>query len=298
MAELDWSPSDNAWRSVSVGSDECPGADKCPLGDPCFAEQARRQAAASDVIVVNTHLYGLNVASGGAILPDHDVVVFDEAHVLEDIDERHGRRRDRTGPLRGAVGHRSARSSTTQHWSEAIAEIGEGLRDVLGEHVGKRLSTPLPDAVQDVLSDARLRLGDANEALVAIDTKNEDAKQRRLRAQTMTGRAIAAARRGDRRQGRLRGVRVGFSRLAAPRSRPARRRSGDVGGRVVSSHRDLDERHHSLVSLAARVGMESDGAVVQVADVGSPFDYERQLDALLRYASSQPEQRCVPRRGH
>jgi ATP-dependent DNA helicase DinG len=82
-AELDWAPSDNAWRSVSVGSDECPGADRCPLGEPCFAEQARRRAAAADEIVVNTHLYGLDVASDGAILPDHDVVVFDEAHVLK-----------------------------------------------------------------------------------------------------------------------------------------------------------------------------------------------------------------------
>ena len=85
MAEMEWTPSDNAWRAVSVGSDECPGADRCPLGDPCFAEQARRRAAAADVIVVNTHLYGLDVASGGAILPEHDVVVFDEAHVLEDM---------------------------------------------------------------------------------------------------------------------------------------------------------------------------------------------------------------------
>ena len=57
---------------------------RCPLGDECFAEQARRRAAAADVIVVNTYLYGLHVASGGAILPEHDVVVFDEAHVLED----------------------------------------------------------------------------------------------------------------------------------------------------------------------------------------------------------------------
>jgi ATP-dependent DNA helicase DinG len=84
-AELDWSPTDAAWRSVSVGSDECPGADRCPMGDPCFAEQARRRAAAADVIVVNTHLYGLHVGSGGVILPEHDVVIFDEAHVLEDV---------------------------------------------------------------------------------------------------------------------------------------------------------------------------------------------------------------------
>ena len=44
QAELDWTPSDSAWRSVSVGSDECPGADRCPLGQQCFAELARRRA--------------------------------------------------------------------------------------------------------------------------------------------------------------------------------------------------------------------------------------------------------------
>ena len=38
----------------------------------------------SRVVVVNTHLYGIHVASGGAILPEHEVVIFDEAHQLED----------------------------------------------------------------------------------------------------------------------------------------------------------------------------------------------------------------------
>ncbi len=72
----------------------------------------------------------------------------------------------------------------------SIAEIAESLRDALAPHVGKRLTTPLPDSVQEVLTDARLRLGRTNEVLVAIDTPVEDAKQRKLRAQTMTGRAI------------------------------------------------------------------------------------------------------------
>jgi ATP-dependent DNA helicase DinG len=58
QAEMDWSPSEGAWRAVSVGSDECPGAERCPMGDECFAEAARRRAQVSDVIVVNTHLYG------------------------------------------------------------------------------------------------------------------------------------------------------------------------------------------------------------------------------------------------
>ena len=78
-------PSDAAWQSVSVGGDECPARDKCPMGDVCFAEKARDRAQVSDVIVVNIHLYGLDVAAVGAILPEHDVVVFDEAHELEDI---------------------------------------------------------------------------------------------------------------------------------------------------------------------------------------------------------------------
>jgi hypothetical protein len=85
LAELDWAPSDTAQRAVTVGSDECPGATRCPLGGPCFAERARQRAAVADVVVVNMHLYGLHIASGGVILPEHDVLIVDEAHQLEDI---------------------------------------------------------------------------------------------------------------------------------------------------------------------------------------------------------------------
>ena len=56
----------------------------CPQGESCFTEQARTTAAEADVIVVNTHLYGLHLATGGGLLPEHDVVVIDEAHQLEE----------------------------------------------------------------------------------------------------------------------------------------------------------------------------------------------------------------------
>ena len=85
QADLDWSPADRSWQAVSVGSDECPGGTKCPMGAVCFAELARARAQVADVVVVNLHLYGLNVASGNVLLPEHDVVVIDEAHQLEDI---------------------------------------------------------------------------------------------------------------------------------------------------------------------------------------------------------------------
>ena len=70
---------------VSVGPHECPGALKSPSGNRCFTEAARDQAAAADVVVVNTHLYGAHLASGGSVLPEHDVVVFDETHQLEEV---------------------------------------------------------------------------------------------------------------------------------------------------------------------------------------------------------------------
>ena len=85
-AELSFEPSEAAWAQVSTGWRECPGAAQCPSGGECFAEAARRRAAEADVVVVNTHLYATSLAIKEAeLLPAHDVVVFDEAHELEDI---------------------------------------------------------------------------------------------------------------------------------------------------------------------------------------------------------------------
>jgi ATP-dependent DNA helicase DinG len=270
MAELDWTPSDNAWRAVSVGSDECPGADRCPLGEPCFAEQARHRAAAADVIVVNTHLYGLNVASGGAILPEHDVVVFDEAHVLEDIMS------DTVG-VEIAPGRFTVLSGIVRRIIEdpaligSIAEIAESLRDALGAHVGTRLPTPLPDSIQDVLNDARLRLGRAAESLLAIDTPVEDAKQRKLRAQTMTGRAIEQLDVAI--EGRPGYVAFVSGSPDAPRLEVAPLDVGPAMNEGVWSQRTAILTSATIPSsLASRVGIAQNNVVV--ADVGSPFDYE------------------------
>ena len=83
--DLPFEPTARAWSMVSVGPRECPGAFNCPAGARCFAERARATAAQADIIVVNTHLYGAHLASGGSVLPGHDVVIFDEAHELEEI---------------------------------------------------------------------------------------------------------------------------------------------------------------------------------------------------------------------
>jgi ATP-dependent DNA helicase DinG len=84
-AELPFEPSVAAWGAVSVSAAECPGASKCPSGDSCYAERSRERAASADVVVVNMHLYSQHIRSGGFVLPEHSVVVLDEAHELEDI---------------------------------------------------------------------------------------------------------------------------------------------------------------------------------------------------------------------
>ncbi|WP_448851375.1 ATP-dependent DNA helicase [Corynebacterium sp. 335C] len=72
-----------AWRQVSVTSRECVGAASCPFGAECFAEEARAAAADVDVVVTNHSLLAIDALSDAAILPEHDLVVVDEAHELD-----------------------------------------------------------------------------------------------------------------------------------------------------------------------------------------------------------------------
>ena len=73
-----------AWRQVSVSAQECIGAHRCPYGSRCFAERARDAAAKAHVVVTNHALLAIDATSDIDVLPEHDVVVIDEAHDLVD----------------------------------------------------------------------------------------------------------------------------------------------------------------------------------------------------------------------
>ncbi len=81
--DLPESVPDDVWRQVSVSGMECPGKKQCPQGSRCFAEAAVDAARDAQVTITNHHLYALHLASGRRILPDHDIIIFDEAHKLE-----------------------------------------------------------------------------------------------------------------------------------------------------------------------------------------------------------------------
>lgn len=81
--ELERGVSTLAWRQVSVSARECMGS-LCPDAVDCFAEAARDTAAQADIIVTNHALLAIDAMTDAAILPEHDVVVIDEAHELSD----------------------------------------------------------------------------------------------------------------------------------------------------------------------------------------------------------------------
>ncbi|MFE2944498.1 ATP-dependent DNA helicase [Streptomyces sp. NPDC059255] len=74
--------SDRAWSQVSVSSRECLGASKCAYGAECFAELARERAKLADVVVTNHALLAIDAIEGAPVLPQHEVLIVDEAHEL------------------------------------------------------------------------------------------------------------------------------------------------------------------------------------------------------------------------
>ncbi|WP_034915284.1 MULTISPECIES: ATP-dependent DNA helicase [Erwinia] len=76
------------WPLVTSTNDNCLGSD-CPLYQDCFVVKARRKAMDADIIVVNHHLFLADMVvkeSGFAeLIPDADVMIFDEAHQVPDI---------------------------------------------------------------------------------------------------------------------------------------------------------------------------------------------------------------------
>jgi ATP-dependent DNA helicase DinG len=75
---------DRSWSQVSVSARECLGMARCPFGTDCFAERARASAGRADVVVTNHALLAIDAVADSAVLPEHQLLVVDEAHDLVD----------------------------------------------------------------------------------------------------------------------------------------------------------------------------------------------------------------------
>lgn len=74
--------SDRAWAQISMSSRECLGATKCAYGAECFAEMARERAKLADVVITNHALLAIDAIEGAPVVPQHEVLIVDEAHEL------------------------------------------------------------------------------------------------------------------------------------------------------------------------------------------------------------------------
>jgi ATP-dependent DNA helicase DinG len=76
------------WRHLDARSEICTGQ-KCPDYDPCFITRMRQRAMDADIVIVNHHLFFADLAlrnsEYGQVLPDYSAVIFDEAHLIEDV---------------------------------------------------------------------------------------------------------------------------------------------------------------------------------------------------------------------
>ena len=141
---------DAAWRQVSVSAQECIGAQRCPFGSRCFAERARAAAGQADIVVTNHALLAIDATSDNSVLPEHDVVIIDEAHDLVDR-VTSATTGELSGPAVDAAARRAARLTESAADVGAPAAMADRLREAAAA-----LAIDLGDAPagrMDVLSD-------------------------------------------------------------------------------------------------------------------------------------------------
>ena len=269
--ELPRIPSDRAKQAISVSTDECPGKNKCPVGANCFAERARDAASTANVVVVNIALYGAHIASSGNILPEHKIVIFDEAHQLESslsdavgIQLTNGRVSSFASSVRRVIADPMV--------TNRLEELGLRFSGAIGPHVGNRLQRPLPSNIVENMSLIRIEVATLINALRELKTDNEPTQQRIYRAQTQGTRLTESL---DIALGSFEGY---VAYVEGSEERPILRITPLHIGEVLATN--VWNEHTAVLtsatvphSMPERVGLPLDGT--EVLTVDSPFDYEK-----------------------
>ena len=95
------------WDRLSAqGAWDCTG-----MSGVCFLRAAREKAAAAHLVIVNHALLMSDLIAGRALIPDHDILIVDEAHHLEEEATRH-------------LGFELAQSSLDDHLQSMGGESG------------------------------------------------------------------------------------------------------------------------------------------------------------------------------
>jgi ATP-dependent DNA helicase DinG len=272
-------PAADAWRRVSVRSDECPGKDRCPSGARCFAERAREAAVAADVVVTNHHMYAAGLFASHQILPPHDVAIFDEGHrVDEAFRQASATRVDPVGLIYFVRTNQAGVSTENPSTVSALTAVRAQLSPLVGSLVNE-----YPAAVADGLTEAASQMRE--HARLAREAAREGESQPTVRHARACGLAlenISLSTNDDR-----------VAWVEGSEARPVLRtlsRAPSALPAFEGPHRRVAILTSASVGplLAGEVGLE-DG--VRSLDVPSPFDYPRQ--SLLYCATDLPDPRSA-----
>ncbi len=83
-SDLEIEPSAGLWSKACRQADLCFGKD-CSYHKDCFYQKAKAFEQQAHILVANHHLFFADMATGNNVLPFHKVVVFDEAHQVEEV---------------------------------------------------------------------------------------------------------------------------------------------------------------------------------------------------------------------
>ncbi|MBA2473777.1 MAG: ATP-dependent DNA helicase [Pseudonocardiales bacterium] len=183
---------DQAWRQVSVSARECLGLSRCPVGMDCFAEQARAEAGRAEVVITNHALLAIDAMGDHQILPDHDVVVIDEAHDLVDR-VTNAATEELTASMVETAARRCGRL-IDQQVADELAAAGDGLALLLGDAGVQRWDT-LGAGVAGGLTAVRDAAHHCTTALGSDRREDPDAAARRRLALTALEQVHSAAAR-------------------------------------------------------------------------------------------------------
>ncbi|MFQ5463281.1 MAG: ATP-dependent DNA helicase [Phycisphaerae bacterium] len=312
LSDLPSQPAPVVWDRVRSDADDCLGR-RCPYFDKCFYQRARKKAQAAQLLVVNHAMLFSDLAvrrQGASILPDYRYVVLDEAHTVEQVAGDHlglsvtntqvryllnALHNERTG--KGMLGKRlgqdlvplvrSLHEETEGHF-EALADW----HDESGVF-GRRLRQPPP--VENISST---RLVELRDALRALRGDADDETRLEIEGQMQRCRELTRAidywhkqavedsvywldvSRGRRLRVELnvRPIEVGPV-LQAALFEP-------VASAVLTSATLTTGGRGDFDFMRRRVGLED----VRCASLGSPFDYQRQLEVYVEATMPNPAQ--------
>ncbi|WP_051393127.1 ATP-dependent DNA helicase [Glycomyces arizonensis] len=285
--DLDPGVSDRAWKQASTTSAECVGAKDCAQGPDCFAEAARARAREADIIVTNHALLSIDMMKERGVLPEHTVLIVDEAHEL--VDRVTSAARAELTPARLRWLAQRGRRLIDADAADQIREAADSLENALNMAGERRFSGELPAPLTEALHLINSACVKATTLMGTLDAETK----KQLSAQQLKAGLVETVETA----GRCAAPSPDDVIWAEPKGPQLVAAPLSVGGllsAMLYEERTVIATSATLTlggkfdTVARGLGLapDADGEDWSSLDVGSPFDYRKQ--GILYVASSLP----------